>query len=192
MKTNTITRTCSLLIMSFILILAVSCEKLGTTDQSGTISDDSFYEEVGYTMIKCLTDIYNQNLAGKPTGNQNITADGPMGGTVVITGSNTYDATHGITTANIVMSLNSVKYTYNYTDKNNKNWFTQVTLTGDITYTGSFSDSYVSLNHQSDNLNIIGSVTYEGTVRNISGSGSVSINRSSTISVDIFGNNVAW
>lgn len=185
-------RTGSLLIMGILSMLISSCDKSGTSNDPTTISNDSFYEEIGYTMIKCFTDIYNQNLAGKPTGNQNITADGPMGGTVVITGSDSYDATHGITTANLTFSLTSVKYTYNYTDSNNKSWFTQVTLTGDITYTGSFSNSYTSVNHQSDNLYIDGSVTYEGTVRNINASGAVSINRSSTTSVNIFGNNVAW
>ena len=178
-------------IMGMLLILISSCTK-DDENTISTISDDSFYSKLGVTLINCYTDIYNQNLAGQPTGNQNIITNGPMGGTVVITGSDSYDNVHGITTTDLIFSMTEVKYIYTYTGSNNKTWISEVILSGVTTYYGSFSDTYTSINHQSNNLNINGSVSYDGIVRSIDMSGQVSINRSSTISVNIFGNTVSW
>ncbi|MCK9220511.1 MAG: hypothetical protein M0P47_10740 [Bacteroidales bacterium] len=188
MKTKRLLFT--ILFMGIVLVFANSCKK--SDSESVTISDENFYKELGITLINCYSDIYNQNLAGKPTGNQNITTNGPMGGTVVITGSDSYDNTHGITTTDLVFAMTAVKYTYTYTDSNDKTWVTEVTLTGSTTHTGSFSSSYTSINHQSSNLYIKGSVTYDGVVRTIDGSGIVSINRSTKTAVNIFGNTVSW
>jgi hypothetical protein len=178
-----------LIMMGLLGTLLISCSK---DTETATISDENFYKEIGIALIDCYTDIYNQNLAGAATGTQNISTYGPLGGTVLITGSTSYDNTHGITTTDLVFSMNDVKYTYTFTDTDSKTWVTKVTLSGATTYTGSFSDSYTSINHQSDNLYIKGSVTYEGIVRNIDMSGVVNINRSTEISVNIFGNTVTW
>jgi hypothetical protein len=173
------------------LMLISSCKK-DEPEEATTISDDNFYMMVGVSLINCYTDIYNQNLAGVATGTHNITTDGPMGGTVLITGTTTYDNTHGITTTDLVLSMTDVQYTYSYSDGSGKSWTTHVTLTGFTTYTGSFSDNYTSVNHQSDNLKIEGTVTYDGTTRSINSMGQVSINRSSTVAVNIFGHIVSW
>lgn len=172
------------------LFLLVSCEKEKEKD-SASISDENFYKELGITIINCYVDVYNQNLAGKPTGNQNIIANGPMGGTVSITGTTTYDNTHGITTTELTFTMTNVNYTFTYGSGDNT-WVTEVSLTGSATYSGSFSSNYTSLNHQSNNLYIKGSVTHDGITRNVDMSGNVSINRSSTTSVNIFGNKVSW
>ena len=177
--------------IAILVIFTNSCIKDKDTT-TAAISDDNFYKEVGVTLINCYTDIYNQNLAGVATGTQNISADGPLGGTVIITGSDSYDNTHGITTTDLIFSMTAVNYTYSYTDNNSKNWVTELTLTGATTYTGSFSGSYTSLNYQSDNLYIKGSVTYGDEVRNIDMMGKVSINQTTTISANIFGNTVSW
>lgn len=155
-------------------------------------SDQSFYMEIGVTLIQCYTDIYNQNLAGKPTGAQNITANGPMGGTVVITGTDSWDNTHSIMTTDLLFSMTNVKYTYTYTGSNNKSWVTEITLNGTATHKGSWSDSYTSISHISDNLHIKGSVTYDGSIRTIDMTGSVAINRATKTTVNIFGNTVSW
>lgn len=179
-------------IMAGLLLFINSCAEDETTEPI-TVSDKIFYEQLGSTIIKCYTDIYNQNLAGKPTGTQNITSVGPMGGNVIITGTNSYDNTHGITTTDISFALNNVQYIKTQTSTSgNTTATTEITLTGATTYFGSFSDSYTSVNHQSQNLHIKGSVTYAGTVRTIDMTGPVIINRSSTTSVSIFGNTVSW
>jgi hypothetical protein len=189
MKSNTRTLLLSLMTLAMASLLLNSCKK---SDDSGTtISDENFYSQLGYGLVKCYTDIYNQNLAGKPTGSQNLTVSGPMGGTVVITGTTTYDDTHGITTTDLLFDMTGVEYSLSHTE-NNKTWTIQVTLNGPVTYTGSFSPSYTSLNHQSAGIRIKGTVNYDGTTRNIDESGEVSINRSSTISVNIFGHKASW
>ena len=169
-----------------ILMVTNSCTK--DEETPSTISDDNFYKQVGYSLVMCYNDIYNQNLAGHPVGNQNITANGPMGGTVIITGSTGISINNGITTTDLVFSMNSIKYVTNVSG-----FETEITLTSATTYTGSFSDSYTSLNHQSDKLHISGSVTQNEIVRKIDMTGKVSINRlTSSVTANIFGNTVSW
>lgn len=187
MKKGSEIRIYILVIMSVLLLLANSCENKddSTTD---TITDKQFYSYIGYSLVSCYVDIYNQNLAGHSTGAQNITANGPMGGTVIITGNTGYSSNTDITTTDLLFSMTSIKYT-----SNSNGFLTQITLTGATTYTGSFSDSYTSVNHQSNNLHIKGSVTYKDIVRNIDNTGIVSMNRSeAAITATIFGNTVAW
>lgn len=174
------------IIMGILIMLTNSCTK--DEDTTTTISDDNFYKQVGYSLVMCYNDIYNQNLAGHPVGGQNITANGPMGGTVIITGSTGYSSNNGITTTDLIFSMTSIKYVTNVSG-----FETEITLTGATTYTGSFSDSYTSLNHQSDNLYISGSVTHNEIVRKIDMTGIVNINRlTSSITANIFGNTVSW
>ncbi len=168
--------------MGMFMVITSSCKKDDTVD-TPTMSDESFYKDIAYALVMCYVDIYNQNLAGVTTGTHNITANGPMGGNVVITGTTTYDNTHGITTTDLVLSMSNVKYI-----TSNAN----LELTGSTTYSGSFSSGYTSVNHQSDNLYIKGLITRNSISRNIDMSGQVSINRSTSISANIFGYTVTW
>jgi hypothetical protein len=180
------------LILGMLCVLINSCSVSDDPDPI-TVSDEVFYQQLGYTIVKCYTDIHNQNLAGKPTGTQNITCSGPMGGTVNITGSNSYDSVHGIKTTDLTFVLTNVAVNYSATSESgNTTCTTQVTLTGSATYKGSFSATYTSLTHQSQNLHVVGSVTYAGVVRTIDMTGQVIINHSSTTSVNLFGNIVSW
>lgn len=182
----------SLLLMGMFCLLTTNCSKDDNADPA-TVADEVFYQQLGYTIIKCYTDIYNQNLAGKPTGTQNITTTGPMGGTVIITGSSSYDSTHAITTTDLTFVLTNVVQTYSATSTSgNTTVTTQVTISGTSTYKGSFSQTYTSLNHQSQNLHVVGTVNYAGTVRTIDQTGTVIMNRSTTTSVNLFGHNVSW
>jgi len=147
------------------------------------MSDDTFYKDIAFALIKSYTDIYNQNLAGTPTGAINMTVNGPLGGTVTITGSSSYDNTHSITTVDLNLSMDEIITITSYAN---------LTLTGSTTYTGSFSDTYTSVNHQSDNIHIDGSVTRNSVVRQINMAGEVSINRTSTVTAIIFGHTVSW
>jgi len=191
MKTREKIRPFAIMAMFCMLLIASSCSK----DESATpatISDENFYKMVGNALINCYVDIYNQNLAGATTGEQNITSAGPLGGSVTITGTTSYDNTHGITGTDLVFTMTGVKYTYSFIDNNGNNWTTQVTLSGATTYSGTFSNNYTSVNNQSDNLLINGIVSNEGIKRAIDDSGVVSINRSSIIVADIFGHTVSW
>jgi len=175
-----------LMIMGMLLMLTNSCTN--DEDTTITISDDNFYKQVGYSLVSCYHDIYNQNLAGHSVGGQNITANGPMGGTVIITGSTGYSSNNDITTTDLVLSMTSIKYVTNV-----NGFETEITLTGATTYTGSFSSDYTSINYQSDNLHITGSVIQNAVERKINMTGIVSINRlTSSITATIFGNTVSW
>jgi len=192
MKSIRFLRNLIAVLLGMTLMMTVACNKEEEEVKETTISDNDFYMMVGYTMINCYTDIYNQNLAGVATGGHNITTDGPMGGSVLITGTTTYDNTHGITTTDLVLAMNAVNYIYSHTNSNGRKWTANITLTGSTTYTGSFSNTYTSVNHQANNLQITGTVIFDGVTRSINGIGAVSINRSSKIAVNIFGHIVSW
>lgn len=170
------------ILLGLCLVTTSSCKK-DSTEETPTMSDESFYKDIAFALVSCYVDIYNQNLAGVATGTQNITADGPNGGTVIITGTDAYDSTHDITTADLLFSMTDVRYI-----TSNAN----IVITGSTTFSGSFSSDYTSVNHQSDNLRIKGMVTRNGITRDIDSSGQVSINRSATISATIFGYTVTW
>lgn len=172
------------------LIFTSGCDLNSTTDK-GTVSDKNFYTGLGSAIVNCYQDIYNQNLAGKPDVSQSKTATGPMGGTVVITGTTSLDNTHDITTTNLNFTLTNIKYAYTYGDTGNQ-VVAEVTLTGSTTYSGSFNSTYTNLSYQSSNLHVVGSVTFNGKVRNIDQTGAVAINYSSKITVNLFGNTVSW
>jgi len=176
----------SLMMLSACVMLFVSgCKKDDEEEDTPppTMSDDSFYKDIAVGLINCYVDIYNQNLAGTTTGNVNITVNGPMGGTVTITGTSGYDNTHGITTLDLLYTMTNIKYV---------NAYVNLTLTGGSTYTGSFSDDYTSVNHQSDNLYIKGTVTRNTITRAIDMTGEVSINRTTGTTAIIFGHTVIW
>jgi hypothetical protein len=180
-----------LLITTGILLSLGSCSKDETNDVG--VSDKIFYEQVAYTIIKCYTDIYNQNLAGKPTGNQYITTTAPLGGNVIISGSNSYDSTHAITTTDITFALsNVIGSATTSSDDGKTTCTTQIMITGTTTYKGSFSSTYTSISHQSQNLHVVGTVTYAGSTRNIDMTGVVNINRTTSVTASLFGNNVSW
>jgi len=183
------------LVLLFASVLLLSANGCSVKDDSDgvVVSDKIFYEQIAYTIIKSYTDIYNQNLAGKPTGTQNIATVAPLGGNVAITGSNTYDSTHDITTADLTFVLaNVIGSSTTSSDNGKTTCTTQITITGSTTYKGSFSNTYTSVSHQSQNLHVVGSVTYAGVTRTIDMTGQVAINRTTTVVANLFGNNVSW
>ena len=172
------------------LFFTSGCE-VNSNEDTGTVSDTNFYTGLGAAMVNCYHDIYNQNLAGKPTGTQSKTVNGPMGGTVVITGTTTQDNTHNITSADLIFNMANVKYTYTYGDTGNE-VVAEITLTGSTSYYGSFSTTYTNLSYQSTSLHVVGTVTYAGKVRDIDQTGSVVINHASKVTVNLFGHTVSW
>ncbi len=172
------------------LLFTGGCE-LESTEDPETVSDTNFYTGLGAAIVNCYHDIYNQNLAGQPTGTQNKTANGPLGGTVTITGTTTKDNVNNITTANLNFNMTNIKYSYTYGSNDNQ-VVADVTLSGTTTYYGSFNTSYTNLSYQSSSLRVVGTVSYDGKVRTIDQTGTVMINHASKITVNIFGHSVSW
>lgn len=170
-----------LALLLVLLLSTGSCKKEETV-----ISDADFYKNTSAALVDCYVAIYNQNIAGYPEGAVDKTVSGPLGGDVHITGSTT--ASSSTTTTDLLFTLTNVPYVYR-----NGDWIVTLTLTGDVTYNGSFSGAYKSINHQSANLSVDGTVAYKQTTRNMDMTGSVSINRNNnTVTAVIFGHAVSY
>lgn len=168
-------------LMSVMGSLFFSCKK---DEKSSTMSDDVFYKEIAYCLAKCYSDVFNQNLAGKPAGVQNISTTGPMGGSILITGNSSQDLTYNVTSLDLLYTMDGVKYSTTHAN---------ITQSGAVTYKGSFSPSTNNISHLSDNLVLTGTVTVDGKTRNVNLTTPVSINvTKSTVSATINGKNVNW
>jgi len=179
------------LILSFAFLFITACKDNNNNDDTNIISDDNFYKSVGNTIIKTYVEIFNEVLDTMPVGNINVNVN-ILGGSVIITGTDAYDTTTKVTTADLIFNMTDIKYIYLYND-GSSNWSTELTLNGVTTYKGTFSSSAKDVTHHSDLLSIKGSVTYKGNVRIIDGQGAVDIARkTNATTVSIFGHTVAW
>jgi hypothetical protein len=84
-----------------------------------------------------------------------------MGGDVIITGNGSVSS-NGVNIADLIFDMNQVKYVTTANDVK-----TEIIISGKTTYKGGYSDDFLSIMHQSNDLHIKGSVSYKGTVRNI-------------------------
>lgn len=176
-----------LILLGIILITTYGCTKdIDNGNNAPTIGDETFYKNLAYAISLCYADIYNQNLAGHSTGTYNKTVNGPMGGTVRITGN--ISATSSATTFDLVFSMSDVNY---FVKKSG--YSTNITLSGITTHTGTTIDNKTNVNHQADSLHVKGAVMHDNINREIDNIGEVRINRSfSRISANIFGYTVSW
>ncbi len=185
------------LLKSLTLVLILSVTPIGcfedTGSYPGTISDETFYEQIAAGIIFCIAEMYNQNLAGKPTGEQNISTSGPLGGSVTITGTTGLDQTHDITTIDLSYDMAAVRCIQT-DEQGGDEWVTNLTLTGTVTDKGSFSDTFHSTSIQSNLLRILVSSSRNGEVlRTLDETGPISINyQTNSVSANIFGHTVAW
>ena len=174
-----------IVLFPFLLALTTSCNE-------EEVSDVNMYTNVSRSITSCITDIYNQNLAGKPSGTQNISAEGPLGGTVIITGSNSV-SDDGLNSLDFSYELQSVKYIYV-----SQYYTTEITITGTITEKGSFKndDNFKSISYKSTNIRITGSISYTENnkmTREIDLSGNITINKGwSTTDAIISGYSVSY
>jgi hypothetical protein len=177
--------------LSFTLLFS-ACKKEEDDDDNNTptpdaITDTDFYKKIGSGIIQALIEIFNDNIAGQPSGSFDINASGPRGGTVHIFGSGLTDTGSGITTTDFDFDLLDYVYVQNLLG-----WNTDITLTGPITFNGTFSDTEENMSHQSLYFRIDGRVTKGTASRVIKMTGDVSISRSSPTICIIFGHEVEW
>ena len=106
-----------------------------------------------------------------------------MGGTVVITGTNTYSSQHGINNVDLVYDMESVKY---------RDGDAEITLTGQVIYKDYWNDNAWDITCQSQNLYMKGSVI-KSVKREIDTLGVVIVNnKTNSLSVDILGYTNTW
>ncbi len=160
---------------------------------SGSDADETyFYQQIAAGFVSCIASMYNQNLAGKPTGNQNITADGPLGGTVTITGTTSVDNTHNITTVDLVYDTDAVRCTSVFGDPGSQ-WTISLEMSGTVTHKGSFSYTYADETFNGETLHLKVSSAYNGkTSRTLDETGAIVLHRQDDhISGTIFSVSVA-
>ncbi|MFI5200830.1 MAG: hypothetical protein ACHQNE_00400 [Candidatus Kapaibacterium sp.] len=142
-----------------------------------TLSQATVDADIVWAIDNGINDIYNQNLAGVPVGNQNITTNGPLGGTVHITGSDSHASNSTITTVDLTFDMTNCKIT------ENGGAVASLSLTGSVTEKGSFDgQGYESVNFQSQSLRIVGT-DYR------SGYNEAAVNRTSSYSATNTANN---
>ena len=98
---------------------------------------------VGSATLGTLIFLWNQNLAGQPTGAQNKMVNCAFGGTVHITGTTGYDNGTQIATAHIVYDLAACHH---------QDTSFSMTFTGMIAEDGTFSPNATSLAYTTDPL----------------------------------------
>jgi hypothetical protein len=153
-------------------------------------SDESLYADVAWGIMTGLVDIYNQNVAGTPAGPIDVTANGPFGGTVHITGNTTFDSGNGIQTVHLQYDLSSCRIS---STSSGSNLNVDLTLNGAITEDGSWSTNSMSLSYNSPALAMVGSSQRGDRERDVSGTTSFKANRTSSgTSAELFGFKVSW
>jgi hypothetical protein len=175
----------ALVALSVLVLPNISCTK-----DRNKYDDELFYKDIAWGIMTGLVDIYNQNVAGTPAGAIDITANGPFGGSVHITGTTSHDQVNGIQTVHLRYDMSDcrVSSTSSPSDLN-----VDLTLNGVISEDGTWSSSYTSLSYDSDALNIDG-VSQRGTrEREVNDMTTFKANRTSSgTSAELFGLTVSW
>jgi hypothetical protein len=177
-------RSSTVLVAAVLLLLPnLSCTK-------PRYNDESFYEDVAWGTMTGLVDIYNQNLAGTPTGPVDITVAGPFGGSVHITGTTSFDQGNGIETVHLQYDMVNCRIS---STSSSSNLNVDLTLTGVITEDGSWSQNYTSLSYNSAALRVNGSSQRGDRQRDVNDMTTFKANRTSSgTSAELFGFKVSW
>jgi hypothetical protein len=177
-------RSLTTLAVTLLLVLAsLSCTK-------SRYDDESFYGDVAWGIMTGLGDIYNQNIAGTPTGPVDITADGPFGGIVHITGATSFDQVNGIETVHLQYDLLNCRIS---STSSSSNLNVDLRLNGVVSEDGTWSSSYVSLSYNSPALAVDGSSLRDSRQRYVNDMTSFrAIRTSSGTSAELFGFKVSW
>lgn len=139
-------------------LLLLSCSMAwACTDGSGGASTTSKStcdvtcqdDVVGYALDETMWLLWNENLAGQPSGTQSRSANCPLGGTAQVSGT-TGVATNGIDTIDLTLNLQACE---------NSNTVYSLAFTGVLTWVGSFSNTSANaVTLKSSNLNVQGTI----------------------------------
>jgi hypothetical protein len=171
-----------------VLVIAPLLALPGMSCTHSHYRNERFYEDIAWGIVTGLTDIYNQNISGTPAGPVDITASGPFGGTVHITGTTAYGQSIETVHLQYVLTNCRVSSTSSSSDLN-----VDLTLNGVIDEDGSWSASHVSLSYFSGTLDVDGFARRGREQRDVHGLTTFRANRTSSgTSAELFGFNVAW
>lgn len=99
-----------------VVIAALAIGGCGSSSSSSSSAVKAYSQslvdaDVMWGVNKEMVSLYNNNFAGKPTGAQNKTASCPLGGTVQITGTTTFDNVNLITNVDLYYNMSNCQFT---------------------------------------------------------------------------------
>ncbi len=161
------------------IVLSCSC---GSPSEPDVMSQEAQDAYVGYGFVRCFWFLWNQNIAGTPSGARDMTVPGPLGGTVHIYG-----------TTGVSGDINTCDLIFDMTDCRSSNVNYDLTFTGSISCVGSFSPTYTSMGHNSDMLSYSGTVDCDNSNTAVEDIGPVAITETqSGLSGTICGRSFAY
>ena len=164
------------ILLSTMLIIASLFTACADDDNSiDFISNKTFYDFLSYAIVVLESDTYNQNFAGRASGDIDVDIEGTYGGSIKVTGSINWAANVNITTVDLTYTLVNVKQIVTSSDGK---LVCNATLNGTLKAKGSFNGSYSSKSYTSPDMSISGTMTYGSAEREIDEQGSVSISGS--------------
>lgn len=151
-------------------IISCSEEETSTEPPAPKCDQACQDEHIAYGLVDVFWFIWNQNIAGQPTGAKDFTVAGPQGGTVHVTGT-TEVASNGINTLHLLLQFTNckgIKETYN------------LTFSGSVTADGTFSTTHRAITYASQQLGYTGTVGKDDWVTNVNGFCEATINQTFT------------
>lgn len=117
-----------------------------------------FDQSIASGLMQTTIDLYNQNLAGKPSGTVNLNVNCADGGTAAISGTVTTPGDSGLTTVNLTFVMDAC-YAIHSHPVGGGTSSSSIRTTGTITKTASFSKtSYGAIYESSGNLALSGTL----------------------------------
>ncbi|MFC1611347.1 hypothetical protein ACFL6C_10330 [Myxococcota bacterium] len=132
----------------------INCRSDCVTEYPQSVVD----EDVVWTVIATIGDIFNQNIAGRPSGAQDVNANCPLSGSAHIVGTVTVSTDTGITATGLTYDLTDCGNTKTCADDK---CTINLTLTGSLTEAGSWNNTtgFLSRSMQSDSLTMSGTAS---------------------------------
>ncbi len=178
-----IRRSSAMIVTALLVLTGISCTH-------SHYYDELFYEDIARGVVSGLDDIYNEYVAGTPTGYVDILACGPFGGVVHITGTTCYDPWTDVQTADMRYDMSDVRVS---STSSSSSLDVDLTLSGVMYEHSSWSHDYSSLRYDSRGLWIAGSAERDCERRGVDGMTDFWANSTdSGTSVELFGWNVSW
>ena len=186
----------NLIAISIVLSILISFPFISgcSKENKNTISDESYYKYIAFAVNNSIYNIWNQNIAGHPSGDKHIEAESAYGGSVTINGNVNADQSTNIDTFDLVFSFSN----YKHLDTNqNNNSRGHIIITGNLSLKGSQSSSYNSSKYKSSSLQITGIINKGNAERTINESGEYGLtsnteNEKTTAEGIIFGKTISW
>lgn len=149
------------ILITVIMLSSYSC---GSPSEPETLSQEAQDAFVAYGFVHTFWFIWNQYIAGTPSGPRDMTVPGPQGGTVHLYG-----------TTGVSGDINTSNLTLDMTDCKNSNVNYDLTFTGSISCVGSFSPSQTTMGYNSDMLSYSGTVDDDDSNTAVEDAGSIAI-----------------